>query len=393
MTRSKKRKGNSPKLQKVKVWYLFGLHRLQVEADKDGFNNPLFGDATLISPEAVESMLTSRYSSNEVQPVMAAAGIYELTTAIDTSSVPYDNKIIEQSPDCFVAVQREVRPEPGTLAEVPWYRALEIISMIAIAYAADTSQITTFAGSELAKTQTPVRILSQPIFSGDGDFLTTQHTVQIATYPLDTEKYSKEEIRSALETGHLLKSHSGNYWSIHKKIPFIRIMTDPRRNSIEKLVVDAARHLYRSYHVQDPGHQLSGSVGVLEILLVEQSDFKKLEKRLLTLVPFDGDTPKKIQQLFSDRHRYVHQGEDILKGSAVGGLGIASIVLHVYAGVTQNFQNKFSLLNYLDFLDMAKSNSESWSAEQKQDFQTNFSFNTLNYLPLNFKQKFAANKQ
>lgn len=389
MTKKNKKKKNDSKSQKAKVWYLFGLHGLQIEADNDGFDRPLFNDATLVSPKVIERILAAKYEPNKVAKMMAVAGIRELTSQFDVSNVPHNDKIIEQSPDSFVAVQREVRLDTVAQAEAPWYRAWEIISMLAIAYAANTLQIKTFAGSELAKAQAPVRILNQPILMGDGNFLETQHTVQVATYPINVETYSKEEIRASFELGQLLKSKSGKCWSISVKNPFIEIMVKQRRSSIEQLVVNASRHLYRSYHVQDPGHKLAGGVGVLEILLVEQSDFKKLEKRVLTLVPFSGDTPKNIPQLFADRHSYVHQGRDVHESSAIGGLAIASIVLYVYAGITQSFQNKPSLLNYIDFLEAAKLSSDLWSVEQKQSFRTEFDLNVLEYLPLPLTKGFA----
>lgn len=335
--------------------YAIGLYGLKVDSKND--SKPwLFNDATLV---CADLDMFRRYSSNDHGRAVIEAffGVRQWADAFDVASVPFSDRFQRTSPpDSFILIKRKpkLRNDDTAMALDVQKRAREISSFLCLCRSFGTLNISGYMDSTYLHESPMVGFKVIPFFEPDSARFKSTHQITTPSWIRRPDVITIDQLHNSLIDGAPILSSSGNAWSIHKEIPFVRIMMKQKRTPSEQRLVRASIVAYHAHHATSPELCLAQAVTSMEMLFPGNTEFKLLVQRLAQLNIYDNGSRDKINDIMDCRHRYVHDGESVPKGAAQLALGISATIMHCYAEGLEKHENTDALVRRLDLLEKAR---------------------------------------
>lgn len=334
--------------------YAIGLYGLKVDRKIDDMPW-LFSDATL---DCVDINLFQQYTENTQQRAVieAAFGFRPWADAIDLSKVPLNEQFQRATPpDSFILVKRNPKAnvnDTEILLDVQ-KRSREIASLFCICRSFGSMGISGYMDSTYLHESPLIGIKVIPFV--EPSINSCGYTLEVVkpSWIRKPDMVSAEQIRNAVINGIPIRTTSGRAWSIHKEIPFVRIMLKHKRSPSEQRLVRASVFAYHAHHASTPELRLAQAVTSMEMLFPGNTNFELLKQRLSQLYISDDGSQDKISKLMDCRHRYVHDGEPVSADAADFALGISAGIMHCYAEGLEKYDNTEALVKRLDLLRKA----------------------------------------
>jgi hypothetical protein len=333
--------------------YVFGFYGLRIHKTND---IPwLFSDATL---DCLDIVLNQQFTDNPQQNkvIEAAFGLRPLSDACDLSNIPCGEsyQCIPQ-PDSLILIKRKSKTKDNDIemALDAQKRAREISALLCICRSFGSLSISGYMDSSYLHESPLMSIKVMPFVEPSTNrFKSTLEPIK-PSWIREPDALTDKQLLNALIDGIPIKTTSGRAWSIHKKIPFVRIMLKHKRNPSEQRLVRASVFAYHAHHALTPESRLAQIVTSLEMLFPGNTNFELLKQRLSQLYIFDDGGHDKISKLMDYRHLYVHDGELVSAEAANFALGIAAGIMHCYAEGLEKYSHTEALVKRLDILHKA----------------------------------------
>lgn len=335
-------------------WSFFPVKGLDIRDKSPGLVVPLFGDATVLRKDSVDEIIDSLPAGNRDSSKYEEfkSGLRVLTKG---------TRIDEQF-ESFIAVRRSgvvnSRKMRITLLEKAEKRAREIAGLLGLCYfAKDKNGSTCGLVSDLHRSTKRTTMFDLQTGStvhqiGPGALshmiLDSRHTI----------RQSRKQIAALLA--------QRRFESLAKLVKDHR----PRRKSASRYVVQSLTVLSDALHNPRIEGRLLGAVTSIEILIGESEEsYKKLIKRLASLVGDTAIDKFDATRVFQARHSFVHRGNPVEdRQLALRAIGLAFSSLLAFAKLSEELKSKPQVMGYLDFLSLGRNLNSTWSAAQRKQF-------------------------
>ncbi|MDC4225193.1 MAG: hypothetical protein MPW14_18140 [Candidatus Manganitrophus sp.] len=342
-------------------WVFYPLKGIDVTGPvNDLLNDPLFGDATIISKNHIKDIVLSLKLNEQKTPehdhekslifLMEHAGIdgeFHSFMAVCRSSPP--RRLIKGKGDFVSSMGLDKKAR---------LRASQLVSALALSILAKSKTWQTCGMVEQLREGTrplAMMCLKDGSFSLQGGSFGNARTIRSR----DSIIYLSRKTLSLLSdsyTGTLMTS-----------------LVDQNRQlgkSLHRAITESAICLSNALHSVDPANQNLGAVTAIEILIANQGDsFESIKGRILSLIGETNFNYYKGNDVLRARHLYVHKALEP-SGSAIANtsLALALVCLCEYSHLAQRFKAKSEVISYLDFLIAARSTRGIWNDEEKTAF-------------------------
>ena len=333
--------------------YVFGLYGLKI--DKKNDMPWLFSDATL---DCLDIILHQQFTETPQQKIAieAAFGLRPLSDACDLSIIPCGESFQRiAQPDSLILIKRKSKTKDNDveMALNAQKRAREISALLCICRSFGSLSISGYMDSTYLHESPLMSIKVMPFFEPSTNrFKSTLEPIK-PSWIREPDVVTEEQLRNAVIDGIPIRTTTGKAWSIHKEIPFVRIMLKHKRSPSEQRLVRASVFAYHAHHASSPELRLAQAVTSMEMLFLGNTNFELLKQRLSQLYIFDDGGHDKISKLMDCRHLYVHDGEPVSAEAANFALGIVAGIMHCYAEGLEAYYNTEALVKRLDILHKA----------------------------------------
>lgn len=298
----------------------FPLDHFHLRDEPDMLNTPLFGDATLVS---YETLLRGFPNMTYIK----AAGAYLAVWRSGVVNMQWFQE--DRKNEVFLADARR--------------RASQVAALLSIAFLAmHTEGYLTGLTSQFFDTQEHFAILGFPldgrglISSSSGPHLTT-----FTRCEPELLSFSRTELQIFL-----------NQPLVQNLVHSVSTRKSNFSQSLRQSIVQSCLRLATACHETSYTAQLLGAITSIEILLTGEdqgTSFDLKERRLGILLGQEFLQKYEFKQVLQARHVYVHRGEEqTTRQRALMAIGVALYALLIYTITAQDFDNKNTLLTYLD---------------------------------------------
>lgn len=334
----------------MRNWRFFPLYGLTISDDTSGLNDPLFGDATLLSRDAMLTLSRDKTVNAEAADILAGKPITQVLgpEKLSNLNVPLE-LAIDYQPHSFIAVRRDKKDDGEDYARriCSFLTAcLYLRSRAAASFAMRPDVLTWALVPKGIRTNTAGQLES---------------TIQVVTNERVLRNpiaVSKGGLRQSWNNGHSLritfKPGGTKDWDISKDLPISSICLG-RKSNAERLS-NAALHLLNANCVREPNLQVQMAVSAMEIMF-GTNEFGPLKRIFETFLP-GAQQRSDLHDLLKARHTFVHRGaflpEDDAGRLAFKGLCLGYTLLDFlsgYATVTSKWQEWLTV--YVQGLDVA----------------------------------------
>lgn len=299
----------------LSTWTFVPLYGLRL-VDDDGLDQPLFGDATLVSPEWYVNEVRKRSVNPNVIGPMTHQPIEEwLPNAAEHVSMPR-RQLYEVPPHSYIAVRRRDDAQATEYAES--LRAMLTATMFLRARrtAGFSLNPTDVAWSMIPRN---ARILPDGRAQSN---VAVSFNERVFINPLII---SKNMLRRSRESGYQIDIGKGILWDIHKVHPVCRLLVGNSTGSDRKKRMRAlAIHLARTCCASNPVSQVQMAITAMEIAF-GTNDFSRLRDIAHSFLPRSKERSE-LQDIETARHEFVHQGK-IPDADRAKRLGIKALML------------------------------------------------------------------
>lgn len=363
------------------MWFFFPIRGLRLEAC-DGLDDPLFGDATLVSAAWVADL--PQGVGSDVVYHRAALGDCDLQRA-DQSGVTRRFQI--PTTDSFVAVRRTVVAEES-IADArakAVARAEEVVALLALSYSWGCRTRTTFTLA--THVVQPGDMATVNLGFDRGALAAAELRHRNATWPAPPKTYSLAELRAWWVSGRELARDDGRTWNLSQDRALVRMLAS--QGHTEGPLAAAAITLVHALHAPNPEHRLLGSVSMMEVLLgtpqlSSGKGFQTMLRRARILVSFEENSFKEYERTVQARHRYIHQLNVDDRSRWTHAFDVAVTALHIYADLVSAVGGCARALRYIDFMIYAREVEGDWTDAQQETFWNAFWPTLLNVHLANF---------
>jgi len=345
--------------------YAIGLYGLKLEKKIDAMPW-LFNDATL---ECADINLFQQYSANDQErAVIEVAFGARQWSDVDLTKIPFGDQFQRVAPpDSFILIKRKqnAKVNDSEMSLDVQKRARELSSLLCICRSFGSWDVSGYMDFTYLHESPLIGVKVIPYFEPSTNKFKSTLEPSIPSWIRKPDVISYEQLRNAVIDGTPIKTTSGKAWSIHKEIPFVRIMLKQKRTPSEQRLVRASVVAYHAHHASSPELRLAQAVTSMEMLFPGNTEFKQLIQRLSQLNIFDDGSRDKINDIMTCRHLYVHDGQLVPEGAAKLALGISATIMHCYAEGLEKYDNKDALIKRLDLLEKARELMVCGEAEKK----------------------------
>ena len=325
-----------------KDWKLFPLYGLLLEAD-DGLEDPVFGDATLVSREHLVKMLRNSGMKDPVVE-MIGQGAWSSFLAEHWDLVPAPREhLFELAPHSLIAVRRK---QPDQAERYAANVRAFLTAMVFLRGRVDKG----FGGRPLDVAWSLEPKLTQLTHLAGGGAPQSAFEVQANNHVfMNPVVVRKQELRDSWRTGCVMPLPGGQHWDIHNEAPLIRLMIGPGSAGRRAALRNIAVHLANACCAPRPMEQLHAAISAMEMSLMASS-FKELEEFAFSFLP-RADNRSDFQAVVKARNAFIHEGrvqatEDAKKLARVG-LILAYAFLDVAVGFLDSLGNAEKFYRFL----------------------------------------------
>lgn len=334
----------------MRNWRFFPLYGLTISDDTSGLNDPLFGDATLLSRDAMLTLSRDKTLNAEAADILAGKPMTQVLgpEKLSNLNVPLE-LAIDYQPHSFIAVRREKKEDGEDYAR-------RICSFLTACLYLRSRTAASFAMRPDVLTWALVPKGIRTNAAGQ-----LESTIQVVSNDRVLKKpitVSKDDLRQSWNKGRSLqvtfKPGETKNWDISKELPISPICLG-KKNNAERLS-NAALHLLNANCVREPNLQVQMAVSAMEIMF-GTNEFGALKRMFETFLP--GSQQKSdLHDLLKARHTFVHQGAFLSESDATRlafkGLVLGYTLLDFlsgYATVTSKWKEWLAV--YVQGLDVA----------------------------------------
>lgn len=301
----------------MKGWFCFPIWGLEMADNGFGLENPIFGDATLVSPAFLKHQSPQ---DPRARAMFAGGGLREILEQSPDQSVgpAAVDRLIDIPPGAFIAVRRKKLEDAQRYSET------------IRAFLTATAVLTSGQPKGFSTSPLPLHWAAIP----SAVRLSAQGELQI-DYKIAINNFIYHE---PIQVSHRHLSESWKHgspvhgtWSISKEKPFAKVLVGDANSltSLQLRIRDAASTLARAMESTDMAvSTLFGVVAIESLLRSGASDFKEMEQ--LTSCIFDSPAgPSEIARLFANRHKVAHEAKSP-QGQREHSLEIATAWAFIY---------------------------------------------------------------
>lgn len=331
---SKGQKGRPNNPRTSSTWKLFPLYGLALDDEKDGFNDPLWGDATLVSLTVARERVARGATSDAV--LVLTHG--RLSEALGERTPGNRETLVEFPPEGYVAV----RARGDEAAERR--RAEKIRAMLTGTRFLRGLRATAFCGNprEYAWYLAP-----KSLTLGGGAPPSAQ--IQQIVNPNIVQKpvsVSKQALRNSVRTGAPIIA--GESWDLHYQHGICRVLNTLTPSSLEKRIITSAL-IAQDAACSSNFAKLQLAVTSYEILF-NTKNFTDLEKRVSSFVVKlpNGLT---LQDIFKSRHDLTHRARQDNEASIEALSTAAVVVAWTLIDIATAFSEKLTAKQFDEYVD------------------------------------------
>jgi len=345
--------------QRTELWWvLYPLKGLDVtDPLNDLLNNPLFGDATILSKNHIKDIVSSlKLNERETTKHDHERDLIFLMEHAGISGEFHSFMAV-----CRSSSQSRRRDKRGFvhsrhLDKKAKLRASQLVAALALSIMAASKTWQTCGMVEQFRDGTrPLAMicLKDGSFSLQGGSFGNARTIRSGD---STISLSRKLLLSLLDnkyTGTMMTLLINRNRGIGK--------------SLHRALTESAICLSSAVHSIDLANQNLSSVTAIEILLANQGDsFETIKNRIISLIGEANFNYYKGNDTLHARHLYVHKAlEPSSSTIANASLALALVCLCEYAQLAQRFKAKSEVISYLDFLTVTKSTSGIWNDQER----------------------------
>ncbi|MCR9165980.1 MAG: hypothetical protein ACE37F_25175 [Nannocystaceae bacterium] len=318
-------------------WRFVAAYGLTTTDDHDAVKDPLFADATLVSPSTLARMgvLTGKIGSPRPLSTLP--------------KMKHRERLVELTPDCYVGVRR-------SSLDSAKMRAREVLAALSLAYSFTGRPIITKVFST-DPSAIAVQYLRSARIKENG-----QPEYQMSFdgndgVPLEGVPIDLGAARSSLRNATAIQS-GDRRWMLAAEDPWTLLLgRQAKRSSLQKILRRNFLLLHEVLEQRSPRLTALLSITALERMFVDTSDFRLLERRFGVL---GKSSEGFLKGLFDNRHHFVHDGSAPDPAEAMAAWTVAVITTAKVAYLAEHISSKEQLLAYLDFWKAASFLQDRW---------------------------------
>ncbi len=347
----------------ISWWIFFPFAGLSITDQYPELAKPVFGDVAIISKKHMESVLRRSLSKH-----MPKENFEQLMEWVQNSFVEGVQEVFQS----YLAVRQtgildsdnETTHKPDKLALEAKKRASEISSLLTLFFLANGTSGETCGLVEQIQIAMPQNIT---ILGADygGSF-------KFSNYPLN-HSLASSPILDSESSLHMSSQELSNILTQNGFDNFYQIMSSPKRlvpKSSHNSIVQSSLRLSESVLSANFSTRLLGAITAIEILLTKEiTPFKVTKHRVKTLLGESLCTQYKLENVFTTRNNYVHDGKEIEEDMSTKAIALALACILSYSDIAHLFSSKDNILAYLDFISTSEEIVSEWNQQEQQSFQ------------------------
>ena len=320
----------------MKGWSCYPIWGLAMSENGHGLEQPVFGDATIVSPSFIRRWSSEQGSAADIMGGDGFERLFEESDITSAGPAPVEN-LVSTKPTAFIAVRRKAPEDALRYAES--IRALLTASCVLT------------SGTTKGFALTPIPLQWSPIPShvrlDDDEKLAIDYRVVASNFiHLTPLVVSHRALRNAWETGQPVM----NSWRLHKEDALSKVLVgDGRRfGGLGKRIRDAAATLARAMESTDTCvSTLFAAVAIEGLLRDNRGNFEQIEQ-MASCIFTSTLGPPEIQRLFSNRHKVAHEAAEPVGGiSHIQEIGAAWGVILLAAMAAESVTSTDEFLRHM----------------------------------------------
>jgi hypothetical protein len=328
-------------------WVFYPVKGLDITDEEADLDQPLFGDATVISKKHIRKLVPLLRLNERGAPGHDHEADTILIIEKNTFSTDFHS---------FIAVLRSgSRPptgnfeddskEPDLIEKKARPRAKAVAALLALAFLANSKKWLTCGTVDQFNQKTRQfsmisfdEVSTVRVFGGEGN-------TRLIRAREDLLSLSRQEMLRQVTFGPA--EHLGRLLMSQKSD------VSP---SLLGAVMEAALCLTNAIHTVDPPAQILLAVTTMEILMAEQGDsFESIQSRVMCLIGPENFEKYRAEEVFRARHLYVHRAQEPASIELPNrALALALSCLCEFTRIASSFASKVDAIAYLEFLNAAE---------------------------------------